>query len=87
MVFLAQELGVRLPQPSYVKNAVDKEPWLPEEVPPDEEFEEGSVVQVIVNRYERDRAARERCIQTLRDQLLRLRVIFRETNMARNSTA
>ena len=31
----------------------------PEEVPPGVEFQEGSTIQVIVNRYERDLAARE----------------------------
>ena len=44
-------------------NAAENGFCFPEEVPPDEEFEEGAVVQVLVNRYERDPAARERCIQ------------------------
>jgi 5-methylcytosine-specific restriction enzyme A len=35
---------------------------MPEEIPTDEEFQEGAAVQVLVNRYERDPAARERCI-------------------------
>ncbi len=36
---------------------------MPEEIPTDEEFEEGAATQVLVNRYERDPAARERCIE------------------------
>jgi hypothetical protein len=62
VVFLSQELGVLLPQPSYI-NAAENGFRFPEEVLPDEEFREGAVIQVIVNRYERDPAARERCIQ------------------------
>lgn len=63
VVYLSQELGALLPQPSYVQNATANGLRIPEEIPPDEEFEEGAVVQVLVNRYERDPAARERCIQ------------------------
>jgi hypothetical protein len=63
VVFLSQELGMLLPQPSYLENGVDDRARLPEEVAPDEEFEEGAVTQVLVNRYERDLAARKRCIQ------------------------
>lgn len=35
----------------------------PEEVPEDEAFHEGAVKQVLVNRYERNRKARAKCIQ------------------------
>jgi hypothetical protein len=63
VVFLSQELGMLLPQPSYLASACDEGVSIPEEVPPDEEFEEGAVIQVLVYRYERDPAARERCIQ------------------------
>lgn len=35
----------------------------PEEVPEDEAFHEGAVEKVLVNRYERNRKAREKCIE------------------------
>jgi hypothetical protein len=63
IVFLAEELGIRLPQPAYLDNPLENAPLIPEEIPADEEFEEGAVTQVLVNRYERDPAARERCIE------------------------
>ncbi len=63
IVFLAQELGVQLPQPEYLDTPLESAPSIPEEIPADEEFEEGSVTQVLVNRYERDPAARAKCME------------------------
>jgi hypothetical protein len=63
IIFVAQELGLRLPQPAYLESPNEDMPVIPEEIAPDEEFEEGAVTQVLVNRYERDRAARARCIK------------------------
>lgn len=63
IVFLAQELGVQLPQPEYLDTPLESAPSIPEEIPADEEFEEGSVTQVLVNRYERDPAARAKCVE------------------------
>ena len=40
----------------------DDEPSLPEEVRRNETFHEGSVDRILVNRYERDRRARDACI-------------------------
>jgi hypothetical protein len=60
IAFLSQELNTRLSQPIYLD--VAKDPiGIPEEID-DEEFEEGAAIQVLVNRYERDPAARQRCI-------------------------
>jgi hypothetical protein len=63
IVYLAEVLGTHLPQPEYLEGSHDASYNIPEEIPADEEFLEGSVTQVLVNRYERDRDARTRCIQ------------------------
>jgi hypothetical protein len=63
IIFLSRELGTVLPQPAYIGVDVSDDFRIPEEIPADEEFEEGAATQVLVNRYERDPAARERCIQ------------------------
>jgi len=63
LIFLSEQLGIVLPQPDYVQVPSSAIRLIPEEIPPDEEFEEGAVTQVLVNRYERDPAARARCIQ------------------------
>lgn len=63
VIFLAQALGLQLPQPEYLNMPVESAPSIPEEIPIDEEFVEGSVTQVLVNRYERDPAARAKCIE------------------------
>jgi hypothetical protein len=55
VVFVSQELGVPLPQPEYLDALKNAAP-IPEEIPADEEFQEGAAVQVLVNRYERDPA-------------------------------
>jgi predicted HNH restriction endonuclease len=54
---------VHLPQPQYLDSPLGSVPALPEEIPADEEFQEGAVTQVLVNRYERDPAARDRCLR------------------------
>jgi hypothetical protein len=63
IVFLSRELGTRLPQPAYLNPPTEDESHIPEEISRDEDFTEGAVIQVLVNRYERDQAARERCIK------------------------
>lgn len=63
IIFLSQELDALLPQPSYLEGPIENAPTIPEEIPADDEFEEGAVTQVLVNRYERDPAARDRCIE------------------------
>jgi hypothetical protein len=62
--FVAQVLGKPLPQPAYI-DASDHDPLplLAEELPGDERFSEGATRQIVVNAYERDRRARERCIE------------------------
>jgi hypothetical protein len=62
VVFVSQEVGVLLPQPEYVKALKNAAP-IPEEIPANEEFQEGAAVQVLVNRYERDPTARQHCIK------------------------
>jgi len=59
IILISQELDTLVPQPAYLAPT----PVMPEEIPTDEEFEEGAATQVLVNRYERDPAARERCIE------------------------
>lgn len=63
IVFLSEELGVRLPQPEYFDASTQSLPSIPEELPDDQEFEEGAVSQILVNRYERAPRARESCIE------------------------
>jgi len=63
IIFLAEQLGVLLPQPAYLDQSPDAVVRMPEEIRPDEEFEEGAVTQILVNRYERDPAARATCLE------------------------
>ena len=63
IIFISEQIGAVLPQPDYIQTPASAIRSLPKEVPPDEEFEEGAVTQVLVNRYERDPSARERCIE------------------------
>jgi hypothetical protein len=63
IMFLSQELSSRLPQPSYYEDFRQGAVYIPEEIPDDQQFEEGAAAQVLINRYERDPAARERCIR------------------------
>ncbi len=62
IIFLSQELGLILPQPAYLVASSDDRSRLPEEIGVDEEFAEGAAIQVLVNRYERDPAARAKCL-------------------------
>lgn len=50
-------------QKPLITETFSTESWLAEEVSADEVFNEGSVVRVVVNRYERDPDARRRCIK------------------------
>jgi hypothetical protein len=63
IVFISRELRVSVPQPHYLDSPTEELPTIPEEIPGNQEFEEGAVTQVLVDRYERDRAAREACIR------------------------
>jgi 5-methylcytosine-specific restriction protein A len=63
IIFLSQELGIRLPQPAYVNWGAKKQSPISEELSSDDRYQEGAAIQVRVNRYERDPAVRERCIQ------------------------
>jgi hypothetical protein len=60
IMFLSRELDIRLPQPAYYDASAV---YSPEGLPDDRKFEEGATTQVLINRYERDRAAREQCIR------------------------
>jgi hypothetical protein len=53
----------QVPQPTYIEASAAKTFRIPEEIPADHAFAEGAVTQVLVNRYERDPAARQRCIE------------------------
>lgn len=62
--FVAMELGRTLPQPSYYLEAASYHtPLIAEELSNDERFTEGASRQIIVNAYERDRRARQLCIE------------------------
>jgi hypothetical protein len=61
ITFISQHLNARLFQPAYLDGSSNESTGLPEELT-DEEFEEGGAIQVLVNRYERDPAARRQCI-------------------------
>jgi 5-methylcytosine-specific restriction enzyme A len=63
IAFLSRELRMPPPQPSYLERPIESASHIPEEMPSDAKFEEGAAIQVLVNRYERDPAARARCIE------------------------
>ncbi len=48
--------------PAFWRKQVDKASVYPEALPEDREYFEGAVAQVLVNRYERDKAARDACL-------------------------
>lgn len=62
IIFLSEELNERLPQPAYDDSQPKVAFSIPEEMPRGQTFEEGAAVEILINRYERDPAARERCI-------------------------
>ena len=62
LMFLSEQLNESLPQPDYYDNRLTTSVYIPEEIPVGQKFEEGAAVQSLINRYERDPAARERCI-------------------------
>jgi hypothetical protein len=51
-----------IPHSSPIKMSIDDAALFPDEVGTDDPHSEGSVTQVLVNRYERDPAAREACL-------------------------
>jgi hypothetical protein len=62
IMFLSEQLNERLPQPDYYNNRLTTSVYIPEEIPGGQKFEEGAAVQILIDRYERDPAARRRCI-------------------------
>jgi predicted HNH restriction endonuclease len=62
VAFIMREVGARPVQPAYIGSHFDSNSTIAEEIPVDDDFEEGTAIKVLVNRYERDPAARERCI-------------------------
>lgn len=60
--WLSRELGKSLPQPAFFE-AQTIDFCLPEEIPEDQVYWDGDVKWLLVNRYERDTAARRRCIK------------------------
>jgi predicted HNH restriction endonuclease len=60
--FISRILGTRLPQPTYIE-ASEQTFLYPDEVADHETFFEGAATRVLVNRYERDRVARHKCIK------------------------
>ncbi|MCK1580665.1 HNH endonuclease [Bradyrhizobium sp. 168] len=62
IMFLSERLNERLPQPAYFDGRPKSAVHIPEEIPGDQKFEEGAAVQSLINRYERDPAARQKCI-------------------------
>jgi hypothetical protein len=60
--FLADWLDRRVPQPSYLTSSSADVGALPQEVTRAEEYVEGAVLQVLVNRFERDPSARATCV-------------------------
>jgi 5-methylcytosine-specific restriction enzyme A len=64
ILFVAAALGQSLPQPAYVEiSDAEATPLTAEELRRDEQFSEGAARQILVNAYERDRRARQRCIE------------------------
>jgi hypothetical protein len=60
--FISQMVKIPLPQPTYI--GASEQPFLyPDEIADQETFGEGTTIRVLVNRYERNRAARTRCIE------------------------
>jgi hypothetical protein len=59
---ISRTLKIRLPQPSYIKTLAQT-PLYPDKPSGDETFTEGEAISILVNRYERDPAAREKCIE------------------------
>ncbi|THD70426.1 MAG: hypothetical protein E7813_08345 [Bradyrhizobium sp.] len=60
--FLSKTLGRRLPQPGYIEK-ISEPRFLQKKHLTVNDFEEGRVIQVLANRYERNPAARMRCIE------------------------
>ncbi len=64
VAFLGEVLGKSLPQPAYVDISDHTPlPLIAEELSENERFSEGAARSILVNAYERDRRARQRCIE------------------------
>ncbi len=62
--YVAGEIGKELSQPIYSEELAENYlPLIAEELPGDEQFTEGAAQQILVNAYERDRRARQLCIE------------------------
>lgn len=61
--FLSEELGYRMPQPSYYRGHEPIGPRSRERSPAKRTYIEGAVNQVLLNKYERDPSARRACIE------------------------
>jgi hypothetical protein len=61
--FVFQELNWPVVQPSYAVPHLPDAFHVPEEILRASEFDEGSAVKVLLNRYERDPRARDACIK------------------------
>jgi hypothetical protein len=60
--FISRMAQTPLPQPAYIESS-ESAFLYPDEAADQETFIEGAAIRVFVNRYERDRAARNRCIE------------------------
>jgi 5-methylcytosine-specific restriction protein A len=63
ITYLNKLLGISLPMPSYFSGNTDAENLFPNEIASTAIYTEGSLSNVSVNRYERDRDARDLCIE------------------------
>ncbi len=63
ITYLNNLLGISLPMPSYYSSKAAQENLFPDEIVTTNTFLEGSVSKVLVNIYERDRNARQQCIE------------------------
>jgi hypothetical protein len=60
--FISSMVKIPLPQPAYVESS-EQALLYPDEIADHKAFIEGRAISVLVNRYERDRSARNRCIE------------------------
>lgn len=63
ILYLNKLLGISLPMPAYFSGNTDIENLFPNEIASATIYTEGSISNVPVNRYERDRDARDVCIE------------------------
>ncbi len=60
--FISRMVKIALPQPAYV-GAFEQIVLYPDEIADQKTFIEGTAISVLLNRYERDQAARNKCIE------------------------